>query len=162
MRKKAASRKKLTGVDDIEIRVQRESPTKSPSRSSIYINPNFKGDLNELKGKPGNQSPSKEAHSRNFPLKSNNLPSGLSTIKHRTILKIVKDKHGNVISRSKVNWLKLFNLFNCYYSLIFSTNILVVLAHALKRTCLYLSTSIYTLLYFKFYLFKNNVSLYIA
>jgi len=118
LRKKAQARKKLTGDSNEKVG---ESEVSSTSRSSIYINPKaFRGDLsalnlpnlNVIKGSSigGNnvkRSPPTNGNSAKKvvgTVPKTSATSSVTTSKPRTILKIIKDKHGNVISRSKVWW----------------------------------------------------------
>jgi hypothetical protein len=139
LRRKAEARKKTTGDGSERSKeTERESSnsnagTSSSRSSSIYINPKaFRGDLsalnlanmNVIKGSSGGGNNVKESSSVSSSTVSKSKTATSSSTatanstklpasnKPRTILKIVKDKHGNVISRSKVQWfMKSFLVF---------------------------------------------------
>lgn len=111
LRKKAASRKKLSGNEDGEKMDTSQSAEseKSPSKPSVNVNPKtFKGDMSGLKNGESNSVKT----------------AGVKT--RKVVLRIVKDKHGNTISRKKVKWLYDFIHFLCSnYLLQYKSRILI-------------------------------------
>jgi len=135
LRKKAEARRKINTLGDTEDEISpkkiehellrtESGNCKATARPSIYINPKaFRGDFSALncnlkKINVGTTEGGKQSPVVNIPSSSKVSPAVLNDgstdnvlVKPRTILRIVKDKHGNVISRSKVQWLNQFITF---------------------------------------------------
>lgn len=94
-------------------------------RPSIYINPKaFRGDLSALKLKNVEQGTLKTTQ-----IMHTNV-AGVTT-KPRKVLKIVKDKYGNILSRVKVKW------FKCLLTVFFINFIIVFLSFGCKSLHIY-------------------------